>query len=54
MESLLEMQKFQIEALQKEVERLNQELKKVKQTAFEVKLSDPNFDRKISEIEVYE
>lgn len=45
---------LRIEALEKEVERLNNELKKVKQTALEVKLSDPNFDKKISEIEVYE
>lgn len=50
----MEMQKFQIEALQKEVARLNKELNKVKKTALEVKLSDPNFDRKISEIQVYE
>ena len=54
MESLMEMQKFQIEALQREIARLNNELRKVKQMAFDVKLSDPNFDRKISEIEVYE
>lgn len=31
MESLMEMQKFQIEALQREVERLNEELKKIKE-----------------------
>lgn len=43
---------LRIEALETENKRLNDELRKVKQTAFEVKLSDPNFDRPINEIKV--
>lgn len=41
-----------IEALEKENNRLNDELRKVKETAFKVRLSDPNFDKKLSEIEI--
>ena len=40
-----------IEALEKENERLNNELRKVKEVAFKVQLSDPNFDKPLSEIE---
>ena len=47
-----EIQKLQIEALQKENRRLNDELRKVKEVAFKVRLSDPIFDKKLSEIEV--
>ena len=44
-----------IEALEKENERLNNELRKVKNCAFKVRLSDPNFDKPLSEIEtIYE
>jgi len=39
-----------IEALEKENQRLNDELRKVKDCAFKVQLSDPNFDRTLSEI----
>jgi len=39
-----------IEALEKENQRLNDELRKVKDCAFKVQLSDPNFDRPLSEI----
>jgi len=39
-----------IEALEKENQRLNNELRKVKDCAFKVQLSDPNFDRPLSEI----
>jgi len=44
-------QAHQIEALQTENERLNNELRKVKDIAFKVRLSDPNFDKPLSEIE---
>lgn len=44
-----------IEALEKENQRLNNELRKVKEVAFKVRLSDPNFDKPLSEIEtIYE
>jgi hypothetical protein len=43
---------LQIKALQVENERLNNELRKVKDVAFKVRLSDPNFDKPISEIEI--
>lgn len=41
-----------IEALERENERLNNELRKVKDCAFKVRLSDVNFDKPLSEIEV--
>ena len=41
-----------IEALEKENERLNNELRTVKNCAFKVRLTDPNFDKLLSEIEV--
>jgi len=41
-----------IEALERENLRLNNELKKVKEVAFEVRLSDPNFDKPLKDIEV--
>lgn len=40
-----------IEALETENKRLNDELRKVKDCAFKVRLSDPNFDKPLSEIE---
>ena len=40
-----------IEALEIENRRLNDELRKVKDIAFKVRLSDPNFDKPLSEIE---
>lgn len=43
---------LQIKALQTENERLNNELRKVKNTALEVRLSDPNLDKPIAEINV--
>jgi hypothetical protein len=42
---------LRIEALEIENKRLNDELRKVKDCAFKVKLSDPNFDKPLSEIE---
>ena len=41
-----------IEALEKENLRLNNELKKVKEVAFKVRLSDHNFDKPLKDIEV--
>jgi len=43
---------LQIKALQTENLRLNNELKKVKEVAFKVRLSDPNFDKPLKDIEV--
>lgn len=43
---------LQIKALQTENERLNNELRKVKEVAFKVRLSDPNFDRPLADLEV--
>lgn len=44
-----------IEALETENKRLNDELRQVKQVAFKVRLSDPNFDKPLSKIEtIYE
>jgi hypothetical protein len=50
-EQLQEMYRHQIEALQKENKRLNKELKKVKERSLKIRLSDPNFDKPLSEIE---
>lgn len=41
-----------IEALEQENKRLNNELRKVKDCAFKVQLTDPNFDKPLSELEV--
>lgn len=48
----MQFQKAQIEALQKENIRLNDELRKVKEVAFKVRLSDPVFDRPLSYLNV--
>lgn len=50
-EQLTEMYRHQIEALQKENKRLNKELRKVKERSLKIRLSDPNFDKPLSEIE---
>lgn len=52
MNETIEFQKAQIEALQKENRRLNDELRKVKEVAFKVRLSDPIFDKKLSDLNV--
>ena len=52
MNETMQFQKAQIEALQKEIKRLNDELRKVKEVAFKVRLSDPIFDKKLSEFEI--
>lgn len=41
-----------IEALEIENKRLNDELRKVKDVAFKVRLSDPNFDKPYKDLEV--
>ena len=52
MNDMIQFQKAQIEALQKENIRLNDELRKVKEVAFKVRLSDPVFDRPLSDLNV--
>ena len=52
MNETIEFQKAQIEALHKEIKRLNDELRKVKEVAFKVRLSDPAFDRPLSDLNV--
>ena len=52
MNDMIQFQKAQIEALQKEIKRLNDELRKVKGLALKLRLSDPIFDRPLSELEV--
>ena len=41
-----------IEALEKENLRLNEELIKVKDMALKVRLSDPNFDKPLSKVNI--
>jgi len=43
---------LRIEALENENGRLNNELRKIKEVAFKVKLTDPNFDKPLSEMNV--
>lgn len=44
-----------IEALETENERLNNELRKIKEVVFKTKISDPNFDKPLNQIEtIYE
>ena len=52
MNETMRFQKAQIEALHKENRRLNNELRNVKEVAFKARLSDPAFDRPLSELEV--
>ena len=52
MNDMIQFQKAQIEALQKENKRLNDELIKFKNLAFKVRLSDPIFNKPLSEINV--
>lgn len=51
MNDIIEFQKAHIEALQKENIRLNDEIRLVKEMAFKLRLSDPNFNKPLSEIE---
>lgn len=41
-----------VEALQAENERLNNELRKIKEVVFKTKISDPNFDKPLNQIEI--
>jgi hypothetical protein len=43
---------IRIEALETENKRLNDELKGVKYSALKIQLSDPNFDKPLSELNV--
>jgi len=50
-----EQKKFllaRIEALETENARLNGELRKIKEVVFKTKISDPNFDKPLNQIEV--
>ena len=49
---IIDFQTLRIQALEQENERLNGELKKFKELAFKVQLSDPNYDKPLSDIEV--
>lgn len=40
-----------IEALERENKRLNDEIRSVKEMSFKIKLTDPNFDKPLAEIE---
>lgn len=51
MQDTIEFLTLQIKALQKENERLNNELRSFKDLALKTRLSDPNFDKPLSEIE---
>lgn len=52
MKDQIEFQQLRINALMTEIERLNMELLKVKNSALKTTLTDPNFDRKLSELNV--
>lgn len=52
MKDQFEFQQLRINALMTEIERLNMELLKVKNSALKTTLTDPNFDRKLSELNV--
>ena len=52
MQDTIEFLTLQIKALQAENERLNNELRKVKDVALKVTLSDPAFNRPLSELNV--
>lgn len=41
-----------IEALETENARLNNELRKIKEVVFKTKISDPNFNKPLNQIEV--
>lgn len=50
--SLEEFQQQRIEAMEIEIARLNNELRMVKDVAYKVRLSDPNFDKPLSDLEI--
>jgi hypothetical protein len=51
-ETMKEVAQAEIEALRKEIDRLKDELKKIKESALKEKISDPNFDKLLNQIEV--
>ena len=51
-QTMKEVAQAEIEALRKEVERLSNELRKIKKVVFKTKISDPNFDKPLNQIEV--
>lgn len=51
-QTMKEVAQAEIEALRKEVERLRNELRKIKKVVFKTKISDPNFDKPLNQIEV--
>lgn len=51
MSDLMQQYQAQIFALQQENKRLNLELKKVKEVAFKIRLSDPIFEKPLCEVE---
>ena len=50
--SLEEFQQQRIEVMEIEIARLNNELRMVKDVAYKVRLSDPNFDKPLSDLEI--
>ena len=51
-QTMKEVAQAEIVALRKEVERLSNELRKIKKVVFKTKISDPNFDKPLNQIEV--
>jgi hypothetical protein len=51
MEDLAKYQQERINALLAEIARLNEALTKYRYLAFKTRLSDPNFDKPLSEVE---
>ena len=50
-QTMKEVAQAEIEALRKEVERLRNELRKIKKVVFKTKISDPNFNKPLNQIE---
>lgn len=51
-QTMKEVAQAEIEALRREVERLNSELRKIKKVVLKSTISDPNFDKPLNQIEV--
>lgn len=50
-QTMKEVAQAEIEALRKENARLNNELRKIKEVVFKTRISDPNFDKPLNQIE---
>ena len=50
-QTMKEVAQAEIVALRKEVERLSNELRKIKKVVFKTKISDPNFNKPLNQIE---